>query len=79
MLRRHGERTKYYHEVTGLNSRLDSLQAAVLSVKLQYLERWCAASIERAATYHQLFMAAASSAIGLTAIPPLADGQIACF
>ena len=41
MLRMHGERIKYHHEVTGLNSRLDSLQAAVLSVKLKYLDTWC--------------------------------------
>jgi len=35
----HGERTKYYHEVMGINSRLDSLQAAVLSVKQRFLEQ----------------------------------------
>jgi dTDP-4-amino-4,6-dideoxygalactose transaminase len=70
MLRRHGERRKYYHEVTGLNSRLDSLQAAVLAVKLQYLERWCVARIERAATYHRLFSAAGLIGNGLTNIPP---------
>jgi len=39
MLRMHGERTKYYHEVMGINSRLDSLQAAVLSVKQRFLEQ----------------------------------------
>ena len=55
MLRMHGERVKYYHEVTGINSRLDSLQAAVLSVKLKYLETWCEQRIRRAAAYHELF------------------------
>ncbi len=55
MLRMHGESTKYYHEVTGLNSRLDSLQAAVLSVKQKYLEEWCEERIQRAETYRRLF------------------------
>ncbi len=55
MLRMHGESTKYHHQVTGINSRLDSLQAAVLSVKLRYLEAWCEQRIQRAQIYHGLF------------------------
>lgn len=43
ILREHGSPVKYRHSVVGLNSRLDSLQAAVLSVKLPYLHRWNAA------------------------------------
>ncbi|RRD64154.1 DegT/DnrJ/EryC1/StrS family aminotransferase [Fretibacterium sp. OH1220_COT-178] len=39
-LRVHGEGSTYFHEEVGLNSRLDALQAAVLDVKLPYLERW---------------------------------------
>jgi dTDP-4-amino-4,6-dideoxygalactose transaminase len=40
MYREHGSRVRYYHEVIGINSRLDALQAAVLSIKLKYLDRW---------------------------------------
>ncbi|RUT04647.1 aminotransferase DegT/DnrJ/EryC1/StrS family protein [Dulcicalothrix desertica PCC 7102] len=42
-LRRHGGKVKYHHEELGLNSRLDTLQAAVLLVKLPYLDQWNAA------------------------------------
>jgi dTDP-4-amino-4,6-dideoxygalactose transaminase len=40
MYREHGSRVRYYHEVVGINSRLDALQAAVLSIKLKYLDQW---------------------------------------
>lgn len=70
MLRMHGESTKYRHEITGLNSRLDSLQAAVLSVKLNNLENWCAARIARAGTYRKLFMASGLVGKQVLAIPP---------
>jgi dTDP-4-amino-4,6-dideoxygalactose transaminase len=39
-LRRHGGKVKYQHEEIGLNSRLDTLQAAILLVKLPYVEKW---------------------------------------
>lgn len=71
MLRMHGESTKYHHDITGLNSRLDSLQAAVLSVKLQYLEVWCEARIARARTYYQMFMDSGLVGNQVLAIPPL--------
>jgi dTDP-4-amino-4,6-dideoxygalactose transaminase len=70
MLRRHGEQSKYYHEVTGLNSRLDSLQAAVLSVKQRYLETWCEERIQRADMYHRLFSESGLLGHGLTSKPP---------
>lgn len=40
MLRKHGGKIAYYHSLPGFNSRLDALQAAILSVKLKYLEKW---------------------------------------
>lgn len=70
MLRRHGERTKYFHEVVGLNSRLDSLQAAILTIKQRYLETWCEERIQRADTYQHLFRESGLLANGLIGIPP---------
>jgi UDP-2-acetamido-2-deoxy-ribo-hexuluronate aminotransferase len=40
MIANHGQRKKYHHELVGVNSRLDTLQASVLSVKLRYLEEY---------------------------------------
>jgi dTDP-4-amino-4,6-dideoxygalactose transaminase len=57
MLRNHGSRKRYYHEEIGWNSRLDSIQAAVLTVKLRYIEEWNRKRRERAALYDQLFAA----------------------
>ncbi len=61
LLRQHGGRTKYLHEIVGYNSRLDALQAAVLSVKLKYLDGWTAARRDHAAYYDSLFRGAALS------------------
>jgi len=55
LLRAHGMRQRYIHEEIGWNSRLDSIQAAVLEVKLRYLPQWNAARRERAAAYDRLF------------------------
>lgn len=51
----HGMSPRYYHRVVGINSRLDSLQACVLRVKLPHLERWTEARAANAARYHELF------------------------
>ncbi len=54
MLREHGLKTRYSHELTGINSRLDSIQAALLSIKLRYLDSWNQQRQQAAAYYHQL-------------------------
>lgn len=54
MLRHHGSRQAYLHEVLGYNSRLDELQAAILRVKLRQLERFNAARAEVSRLYRQL-------------------------
>ena len=51
MIANHGQRVKYCHDVIGCNSRLDSLQAAVLDVKLRHLDEYCEARAEAAAYY----------------------------
>jgi len=53
-LRVHGENPKYFHQWVGLNSRLDSLQAAVLKVKLSYLAKWSEGRRQNALLYQQL-------------------------
>jgi len=54
MLRHHGSRRSYLHEVLGYNSRLDELQAAILRVKLPHLERFNAARAAVARLYREL-------------------------
>ena len=55
MLRSHGEKPKYYHRIVGYNSRLDTLQAATLLVKLPYLRKWSEKRIEHAKCYDEAF------------------------
>lgn len=55
MLRVHGSRVRYVHEAVGINSRLDALQAAILSVKLKYLDQWAEGRRRNASRYRQLF------------------------
>lgn len=55
MIRVHGSKSKYVHEIHGINSRLDALQAAVLRVKLRHLDGWAEGRSKRAERYRRLF------------------------
>jgi len=51
----HGQVVRYYHDFVGVNSRLDSIQAAILDVKLRYLDEYCSARWEVAMAYNKSF------------------------
>jgi dTDP-4-amino-4,6-dideoxygalactose transaminase len=68
-LHTHGGLGKYRHDLLGVNSRLDELQAAVLRVKLKYLDAWVAARQANAARYDRLFREA-----GLAMAPGSLEG-----
>jgi dTDP-4-amino-4,6-dideoxygalactose transaminase len=53
MMGNHGQLSKHDHRIIGRNSRLDTLQAAILKAKLPYLEKWTAARIQVAAWYNE--------------------------
>ena len=57
-LRVHGGKQKYYHDVIGINSRLDALQAAILRVKLPFLDGWSDGRAANARRYDELFAGA---------------------
>lgn len=54
ILRVHGSKPKYYHKVIGINSRIDALQAAILLVKMPFLQEWNEARRANAARYNEL-------------------------
>ena len=51
----HGMKVRYYHELVGINSRLDSIQAAILRIKLRHLDAYCAARTAAADFYDRAF------------------------
>jgi len=63
-LRQHGMKRRYYHDEIGWNARLDGFQAAVLSVKLKYIDGWNQARRAVAEKYDELFAAAGSAESG---------------
>ncbi len=65
VLRVQGGKPKYYHRVIGGNFRLDTLQAAVLNVKLPYLDRWTALRQQHADLYADLLQQMGAEALGL--------------
>jgi dTDP-4-amino-4,6-dideoxygalactose transaminase len=71
MLRVHGAKKKYHNEVLGYNSRLDTIQAAILRVKLQYIDQWNQGRRRVAEIYNQLL----ADVKGLVT-PGLAEGHV---
>jgi len=74
ILRDHGASPKYHHKLIGGNFRLDALQAAVLRVKLRYLDAWSRKRAENACRYHDLLA-------GCDAVKPprIADGNVSIY
>lgn len=75
LLRNHGYSPKYYNKVVGGNFRLDAIQAAILRVKLKYLDQWTEGRQRNAATYRRLFEEAelAINPANVTANSPLSE------
>jgi len=70
-LRSHGMTRRYYHDELGWNARMDSIQAAVLSVKLRHLSRWNEERRNKAMRYDKLFRSA-----GIVGENSVADGVV---
>ena len=50
----HGQLVKHNHEIEGINSRLDGMQAAILSAKLPYIKKWSRQRLDAALLYNDL-------------------------
>jgi dTDP-4-amino-4,6-dideoxygalactose transaminase len=65
LLRAHGSQPKYFHKCIGINSRLDTVQAAILLVKFKHLEKWTGERQKKAERYRLLFQELLSSVEGI--------------
>ncbi|MEL7224268.1 MAG: DegT/DnrJ/EryC1/StrS family aminotransferase, partial [Cyanobacteria bacterium J06576_12] len=71
MLRVHGAKKKYHNEMLGYNSRLDAMQAAILRVKLAYIDTWNQQRRQVAKTYNQML-----EGIEGVIVPKITDGHV---
>ncbi|BAZ26631.1 pleiotropic regulatory protein DegT [Kalymmatonema gypsitolerans NIES-4073] len=71
VLKEHGQKNRYYYEEIGVNSRLDAIQAAILQIKLPYLDIWNNQRRKVASRYHQFL----NQVFGITAPQELAGGM----
>jgi dTDP-4-amino-4,6-dideoxygalactose transaminase len=76
MLRQHGMRRRYHHDEVGWNARMDGLQAAILAVKLKYIDKWNHARRAVARRYHALFHAAGLVEAGTRPVHGPARGPV---
>ncbi len=74
MIRNYGSPKKYYHDTIGYNSRLDTIQAAILGVKLRYLEAWNKQRLRNAKLYNQKL-----KNIGDLVLPKVDDNNLSVF
>ncbi|HEV2424120.1 MAG TPA: DegT/DnrJ/EryC1/StrS family aminotransferase [Terriglobia bacterium] len=74
LLRAHGAKTKYHYDLVGINSRLDSLQAAILRAKLPHLHRWSESRIDNAGRYRRFF--ADAGLLDVITLPTSSAGSV---
>ena len=78
VLRVHGGKPKYYHKIIGGNFRLDTIQASVLNVKLNYLDEWTKRRQENARRYEGLFQQTGLLQQGMVQLPDPVHRESGC-